>query len=36
MGILKQELGDYDRSKFYYERAYHFLQKCVPIESLKL
>lgn len=36
MAILKQEMEDFERSKYYYERAYHYLQKCVASDSPKL
>ena len=36
MAILKQEMEDFERSKYYYEKAYHYLQKCVASDSPKL
>lgn len=36
IAILKQEMEDFERSKYYYEKAYHYLHKCVASDSPKL
>ena len=36
MGLLKQEQGEYFKSKEYFERALKAIQKYLPIDNIKI